>query len=101
MPPWLAGFSYNCRVVSCQANRVVGLTALLAAVVAAAQTMTAPQRTDRVTAVRFGVIDPPVVRQVDITVDAPTSNQRRDPAPLERCPRSHEFRSPRPAAASS
>jgi len=60
----------------------VGLTALLAAVVAA-QTMTAPQRTDRVTAVRFGVIDPPVVRQVDITVDAPTSNQRRDPAPLE------------------
>jgi len=32
--------------------------------------------------VRFGVIDPPVVAQYDITVRAPTSNHPQDPTPL-------------------
>jgi hypothetical protein len=33
--------------------------------------------------IRFGVIEPPVVAQHDITVRAPTSNQQLEPKPLE------------------
>ena len=33
--------------------------------------------------IRFGVIEPPVVAQKDITVWAPTSNQQVDNKPLE------------------
>ena len=36
-----------------------------------------------VTEVRFGIIDPPVILQTDITVRAPMSNQQPEPAPLE------------------
>jgi len=36
-----------------------------------------------VTEVRFGIIDPPVILQADITVRAPMSNQQPEPAPLE------------------
>jgi hypothetical protein len=38
---------------------------------------------DDVTEIRFGIIDPPVVAQKDITVRAPTSNQQLEPKPLE------------------
>jgi hypothetical protein len=33
--------------------------------------------------IRFGIIEPPVVAQQDITVRAPVSNQQTDPRPLE------------------
>jgi len=72
---------YNHRV---RFGRIIvwaGLLLLTAA--AAAQSPRLPERADRVIEIRFGVIDPPVVRQIDITIDAPTSNQQRDPKPLE------------------
>jgi len=56
------------------------LTATAAVV---AQSLPLPHRADRVHPIRFGVVDPPIVRQIDITVEAPTSNQRREPQPLE------------------
>ncbi len=43
-----------------------------------------PARSPRpVDEIRFGLIEPPVVAQRDITVRAATSNQRPEPAPLE------------------
>jgi len=42
-----------------------------------------PAGRTRVTEVRFGVVEPPVVAQRDITVRAPTSNQQTEPKPLE------------------
>jgi len=50
---------------------------------AAAQALVVPARTDRLVRIQFGVVDPPIVKQVDITVNAPTSNQRQDAAALE------------------
>ncbi|MHC4270764.1 MAG: hypothetical protein ACYST2_00450 [Planctomycetota bacterium] len=38
---------------------------------------------DKVTEIRFGIIEPPVVAQSDITVRAPQSNQQLEPKPLE------------------
>lgn len=62
----------------------MGLAAATVTIASAtAQTAPVPRRADRVLAIRFGVIDPPVVRQLDITVEAPTSNQQRTPKPLE------------------
>jgi hypothetical protein len=40
-------------------------------------------QTEKVTEIRFGIIEPPVVAQSDITVRAPTSNQQIEPRPLE------------------
>jgi hypothetical protein len=40
-------------------------------------------RTQRVDEIRFGIIEPPVVAQKDITVRAPTSNQQLEAKPLE------------------
>ena len=41
------------------------------------------ERRRPVTEIHFGVIEPPVVAQRDITVRAPTSNQQREEKPLE------------------
>jgi len=41
------------------------------------------QRTTKVVDIRFGMIEPPVVAQSDITVRAPASNQQLEAVPLE------------------
>jgi hypothetical protein len=55
-----------------------GLMALLCA-----QAFCARQEGAFVYEIRFGVIEPPVVAQKDITVRAPMSNQQTEPLPLE------------------
>jgi len=62
--------------------------ALAAAVVAVSgSTMSGADQTPRgqarVTDIRFGIVEPPIVAQRDITVRAPTSNQQPEPKPLE------------------
>ncbi|MHC4150847.1 MAG: hypothetical protein ACYSSP_01940 [Planctomycetota bacterium] len=37
----------------------------------------------KVAEIRFGIVEPPVIAQKDITVRAPTSNQQLEPKPLE------------------
>ena len=56
------------------------LTSILSADV---QAPSSPQRAGPVPRIRFGVIEPPVVAQRDITVRAPVSNQQPEEMPLE------------------
>ena len=71
--------------LSVQSRLLIAAAGLGAAVTlyATAQTLVVPTRTDRLVRIQFGVVDPPIVKQADITVEAPTSNQRQEPAPLE------------------
>jgi len=83
-PPNLTGLikhPYTNPVVSTPTIRrftVILLLSLSPAVRAAAPPPAVP-----VWEIRFGLIDPPVVAQQDITVRAPVSNQSPDPKPLE------------------
>ena len=68
-------------------RRVAIISRACAAVIglAAAVTVSGPNEADRpgVTVLRFGVVDPPVVTQHDITIRFATSNQQLEEQPLE------------------
>jgi len=65
------------------------LVAALAAVMYAPQSVSdenprpRPRPRTHVTDIHFGIVEPPVVAQRDITVRAPTSNQQPEPLPFE------------------
>ena len=69
----------------CLALPVIGLAAvLIASTGSVLPTSAQPSNSrHRVTDIRFGVIEPPVVAQRDITVRAATSNQQPEPKPIE------------------
>jgi len=58
-------------------------TAAMASIAWAPALARSPQPRREAADIRFGVIEPPVVAQRDITIRAATSNQQRAPVPLE------------------
>ncbi|HUW82504.1 MAG TPA: hypothetical protein VMZ31_06850 [Phycisphaerae bacterium] len=75
------------RWAICLASCTVALGAMWAAGRSAALPADAPSGTQRQTFdvldIRFGVVDPPVIAQRDISIRTATSNQRLEPKPLE------------------